>query len=353
MTSRKYFYCVIIILSAFMLANLALWHGYTKKLFTQDELYRMGNYLGTPSGTRYKNYLLHKTELRDYIKSGRKESFDVITIGDSFSNYKYVYQNYLEEKYNLNILNARFNGGCLKDLYILIQTGLLDEIKPKAVIIESVARSVQDRFGQCEEKLPVISRTEAEEFISASDSNTAAKISSGLMPSVMTERNIDLLHGKIQRYMTDSDQLTSKAYIAELDKKLFTNPGQENILLYYYYDLHYINEPLKPEIAEVNLNNAANLLDARNIKLIFMPCVDKYDLYYPYIINKRNRPENNLFAKLESIIINADNYAFINTKAILREALERGVKDLYWAGDTHWSWRGWEIVCDELVKELQ
>ena len=349
MDSRKYFYCIVIILFAFMLANLIMWHGYTKKMFTQRDLNRLGNFISTDSQTQGKKYSRHRTELRDYLKSYSKESFDVITIGDSFSNTPF--QDYLEEKYNLNILNARFNGGCLKDLYILLQSGLLDQIKPRAVIIENVARDTQSIFGRCEEELPEINQSEAEKLLFTT--KTGSKISSGLIPAVMTERNINLLCSKIQRYITGSDKLTSEAYIAELDRNLFTNPGQENILLYYYYDLHYLDEPFNPEIARLNLNNAAELLRARNIKLIFMPCVDKYDLYYPYIINKRSRPENNLFAELENLALNANNYTFINTKKILREALSRGEKDLYWAGDTHWSWRGWEIVCDELAKKLQ
>ncbi|MBQ7733311.1 MAG: hypothetical protein IJT58_04755 [Synergistaceae bacterium] len=347
MNSRKYFYCVVIILFAFMLANLALWHGYTKKIFTQRDLNRLGSFISTPEQTPDKKYSRHRTELRDYLNAGVMTSFDIVTIGDSFSNTPY--QDYLEEKYNLRTLNARFNEGCLRDLYIFIQSGLLDRIKPKAIIIETVARHTQDIFGYREEELPVINLAEVEKLIFKPQ--TAEKISSGLMPAIIIERNINFIHNNLRRYITGSDRLTPEAYIAELDRNLFTNKGQENLLLFYFYDLHYLDKPFNLEIANLNLHNAAKLLEARNIKLIFMPCVDKYDLYYPYIINKRGRPENNLFAELESLPYK--NYAFINTKAILREALERGVKDLYWGGDTHWSWRGWEIVCDEIVKVLQ
>lgn len=347
MTSRKYFYCLVIILCAFMLANLALWHGYTQKTFAQRDLNRLGNFISTPEQTPDKTYSRHRTVLSDYLKAGIMTSFDVVTIGDSFSNTPY--QDYLEEKYNLRTLNVRFNGGCLKDLYIFIQSGLLDQVKPRAIIIETVARSTQDIFGKHEEELPAINLTEAKELIFKHQ--TAEEFSSGLMPAIMLDRNVNLIRSKLNRYITGSDRLTPEAHIAELDRNFFTNAGQENLLLFYFYDLHYLEEPLNQEIAMQNLNHAAELLRARNIKLIFMPCVDKYDLYYPYIINKRGRPENNLFAELESLP--NKNYEFINTKVILRKALERGVKDLYWGGDTHWSWRGWEIVCDEIVKVLQ
>ena len=195
MTSRKYFYCVSIILFAFMLANLILWHGYIKKIFNQGEMYRMANYPGTSPQTPGKKYSRHRTELKDYLSGLSKESFDVITIGDSFSNTPF--QNYLEEQYNLNILNARFNKDCLIDLYILIQSGLLDEIKPKAVIIESVARSVPIRLGQVKEDLPEINRAQAEKIIFAPRTNTAARISSSLIPPVMTNRNINFVNDNI------------------------------------------------------------------------------------------------------------------------------------------------------------
>ena len=82
-----------------------------------------------------------------------------------------------------------------------------------------------------------------------------------------------------------------------------------------------------------------------------MLCVDKYDLYYPYIKDRRGRTENNLFEEFRNVP--DKNYIFIDTKKILREALERGEKDLYWLSDTHWSWRGMSIVSEKIFEAIK
>ncbi|MBQ6774441.1 MAG: hypothetical protein IJP48_10335 [Synergistaceae bacterium] len=361
MTSRKYFYCIVIILSAFMLANLALWHGYTKISFAQGDLNRLGSFIRTQDMLPDMKYLKHHTELREYLQqNGLKQSFDIITIGDSFSNgigsSICYYQDYLEDRYNLRVLNLRFKNNCLLDLYILVQSGLLDEINPRAVIIESVGRSIQTRLGNKEIEFPKKSLVEAELAKISLKKQTASiirkKISSGLLPSVIANINMKFVYYRLMRLMFGFDKL-GDSYIAELDKNLFSNTGQENLLLFYHQDLNYIGRRINPAMINKNLNNASKLLQDRNrnIKLIFMGCVDKYDLYYPYVINKRGRPENILFDEIQK---QPDkNYMFINTKKILRERLEQGEKDLYWAGDTHWTWKGIQIVCDELMKKLQ
>jgi hypothetical protein len=37
-------------------------------------------------------------------------------------------------------------------------------------------------------------------------------------------------------------------------------------------------------------------------------------------------------------------YTLIDTKAILAEELRKGVKDVYYADDTHWSWKASEAI---------
>ncbi len=146
------------------------------------------------------------------------------------------------------------------------------------------------------------------------------------------------------------EQLSSTVYINKLTQNLFTNPGQENLFLHYYEDLNYLSQTHNPEIINRNLNNAAKLLAEKNITLLFMPCVDKYDLYYPYIKDKHGRPENPFFDEMRRV--QPKNYIFIDTKAILRKAFERGDKDIYWLSDTHWSWKGMKIVSEEIAKYL-
>lgn len=104
MTAKKYVMLTILLLYAFVILNFILWHCITGQAFAQKDLNRLGSLISTESLTQNAKYSKHHTEFKDYISSGMKESFDVITIGDSFSNgggYTY-YQDYLEDNTELN-----------------------------------------------------------------------------------------------------------------------------------------------------------------------------------------------------------------------------------------------------------
>lgn len=350
MASKKYVMLIVSLLYTFMILNLALWHFVVKDIFIMGSLNRMGNIITTSPLTAEKEYSKHHTEFKDYIISENKESFDLITIGDSFSNgggYAY-YQDYLEDRYGIKCLNIRFKNYCLEDLYVLIQSGMLDEVKPKAIILEKVERGVQNELGKKEINPKANTHIEAKGIIRRSFmKKTAKSVSTGIFPPVMMNANQNFIISMILR-ITDHERLSPEVYIIELKQNFFTNPGYERTLLYYYVDLDYLNNPLNASMVNHNLNNAAKILREKNIQLIFFAGVDKYDLYYPYIINHNGRPENNFFPEMRKV--SPKEYVFIDTMKILREALERGEQDIYWLGDTHWSWKGAELISDELVK---
>ncbi len=118
MTAKKYAACVTGLLFVFITANLIIWHGFTKKFFSGRDLNRLGCIYTTAPETRTKKYSPPHTNFYE----GMTGSFDVITIGDSFSNFRddESYQAYLQEKYGLRVLNFRADGGCLKDFYMLL-----------------------------------------------------------------------------------------------------------------------------------------------------------------------------------------------------------------------------------------
>ena len=365
MTAKKYVISLISILYIFFAVNLSLWYCCTKKFFTQRDLNRLGSYYTTSDLTGLANYQRHHEEFTaetirnlDAIKLGSYHTstgligsadyqrnhekftpgtFDIITIGDSFSQGGY--QDYFTDKLGMKVLNINMTGHCLNDIYKLISSGIIDELKPKAIILESVERSVQNRLGMTE-IIPVkISREEVLRRISRPQ--TSENISRGIFPPIMMKTNIKFLRDIFYRII-NPEQLSPKVYINQLAQYLFTNPGQENLFMHYHEDLNYLSQTHNPEMINRNLNNAAKLLAEKNITLFFMPCADKYDLYYTYLKDKHGRPENPFFDEMRRV--QPKNYIFIDTKAILRKALERG--------DTHWSWKGMERVSEEIAKYL-
>ena len=351
MTAKKYVVCFVSAFYLFMSCNLALWHFYVKDMFLQNDLTRLGYFRVPGPVTPNAEYHRKHKEFTEYIKDGMKEKIDVITMGDSFSNGggRCWYQDCLTDKYGVNVMNFLVSNHCLADLYMLISSGLLGEISPEAVILETVERSVQARLGGKEAFFKPVNRNIVEHE-AAEGQTKVVKISTGLFPQIMMEANFNFLHSVMLR-RADPERLSTETYITELDRNFFTNPGYENILLYYYGDLYYLYETLDADMVSRNLNAAAEILNGMGIKLIFMPCVDKYDLYYPYIRDKRGRPENKFFDDMNKVA--GKEYIFMDTRAVLREALERGEQDIYWFGDTHWGWKGAELVGDELMKYLR
>ncbi len=154
--------------------------------------------------------------------------------------------------------------------------------------------------------------------------------------------------GAVYYRIISSERLSKEVYRAELSQNFFTNTGQEDLLLFYHEDLRHIHDTFNADMINRNLNTAAKILHDKNIKLLFLACPDKFDLYYPYIKDTKGRPENPLFP--EMLKVSPKHYTFIDSRKILRDALERGEKDLYWLNDTHWSWKGAELVCDEIMR---
>lgn len=355
MTSKKYAVYTVSFLYVFIVINLVLWNFMTKDFLNMSEIERNSSQKLTQPLTEPVHYPLHHTNFADYVVSGRTESFDVMTLGDSFSNGQdgSSYQDYLLNQYGITSINVSFSqANGLESLYMLISSGLIDELKPRLVILESVERYVQSNLGRTEVAQTNLPRDKVMQKLPAahaSQASTVARISSGLIPPVFVQWNTNFFSNKL-RYMLNPEKLSSSIYAANLDREFFTNPGYEDKLFFYYEDLNYLQEPLNAEMVNHNLNNAARLLNAKGITLIFFAAADKYDLYSPYILDKKGRPENTSFQKMRDV--QGKEYIYVDTMTILREALERGEKDVYWLDDSHWSHKGIKIFCDELVKYI-
>ena len=355
MTSKKYALTLSGLLFLLFAACLIFWYSALKDLYYKKdhrgELDHIGSIIITAPITPQANYNKHHTEFSDYLKSGVKKSFDVITIGDSFSTIAggCFFQDYLVDKYGLEIVNIRFEGHEMLDtLYILDKTGWLDELKPRFVIIESVERYVNDRFGL---------KNISPENIKALDKETITELSRvsdkqgdfiKIIPSVIFRASMKFLYDHVYRIMPGNNgRLSEKVYTAKLNQPMFTNPSMENILLYYYEDLDYLKTPFNTAMVNKNFNDAAEYFGKRGIKIIFMPCADKYDLYYPYIENNNNPPANPFFDEIEKL---DKKYYLINTRNISRKLLSDGERDVYWLDETHWSWKAQQSVGDKLAE---
>lgn len=355
--SAKRFSSVLVgVLGAFFLANVLLWHGLVHDIWS-GSMSRLSGVYFRPAETTRMEYEKRHSEFKDYLAKGEPQTFEVLTIGDSFSNGggKNHYQDYLTEKYHWNILNipCRPFNNALQMFYTMDSTGYLDEISPKVVVLESVVWEIPGRFGLKPFTVPPLSR---EGLAQAQQPTTAQKkiqqdISGNrLVPAVMIKANFMFLASRFYAWTHPTHQPAPGMYMVPMTEPFFSNPGMENMLVFAdHIDAPYTDKTV--ETVNANLNDAAELLAKKGIHLVVLPMVDKYTLYYPYLTDTHGWKENPFFEQMENL---PRQYTMINTKSLLRKTLaEEKTKDIFWADDDHYSWRAYHIIADALAKEIQ
>ena len=229
------------------------------------------------------------------------------------------------------------------------KNGLLKEISPKVVILETVERSVQGRFGKREIKDYKMSKETFIKFNLLRDGeNKQNSEHFDWFPNIMVEANIKYIFNKI-KYRHHKNQLSGEVNQEILVTSCFTNPNQEKLLLFYHDDLWYQNTKINYTKINQAVNDLSDCCSQHGIQLVFMVCADKFDLYYPYLKDKENYAPNPFFEEFETY---PKRYIFINTKKMLQSLLAKGERDVYWMDDTHWSWKGQQRTVDVLIEEL-
>lgn len=360
MVYKQFFWSMVSVSFAIFFANLILWNTQTNCIFEQEKKLQHGDlarigYLRTsiPLLPEKKKPEKKHIEIGDYSLSS--ERVDILTIGDSFFNGHagFYFQDILAGEFGYTVLNVPCPLGyeAVDILSMLLRSGYYEEISPKFVIIESVGRFCIDRYGRLPIDVtdmlqPQISREELKNIYMGKEK---IKSNKSFIDPRMYDGNVKFLQSKTNQTM-GKKEINNSVTLVDLSRDFFTNIGQESKMLYYTEDVKKISLVNSVSVKKVqeNLNAVAQLLQLYDTKLVFLLAVDKYDLYSDYIVNgpKLNNP---LFEYMRQT---NKNYIFVDTKAILRNELEKGEQDIYWMDDTHWSWKGQEAVATQLVKQI-
>jgi hypothetical protein len=351
---RKYVAISLCFLAGFLLFHLVTWKCFTEDLLTDKydggDLSRMG-YLGGSKHFRKTCVDLPRQHItmRDY--SG--QPVDMLTIGDSFSfgggrGKNPYYQDYIATINNFTVMNVMpypandLVMGCspLSTLAVLDNSGYLDIIKPRYVLIESLETLAPARFAR-----------PFRWTWSDSLSNVVRHYAgvSGEWPalpklSFINAGNFDYYWRNVMYHFSDT-AFGHHVFRREMSRRLFSvRDGKD--LLFYDFDLQVIPLTTAKSIAQINdtMNHIADILDRKGIRLIFMPVVSKYDLYSEFIVDNPY-PKSTFFEKLRPL---PKNYLFIDTKALLQEKLRTGEKDIFFADDTHWSWKASQSIFEQV-----
>lgn len=354
MSYRKFSSIFLFIIFIFAAANFSIWHLWTQKILTRDDYFITGDL--TRLG--YVSHLIQpRTNEIDlpkqhFSKLDTRQSYELLTIGDSFSQghsggKNRYYQDYIASTLNWNVLSLEQfpqTTNYIETVMALSNSGFLEKYKIKYVLLESTQRRVVERFSKAEDYNFSFLLKEIENFYEHQKEHSFS------LPLVSPINNGNfkfILYNMLYHF---SDRaFFSDVHKVKLNRPLFSiGSGKE--LLYYHKDILPIKKHTLASLIEVNthLNHLANQLKYQGIKLIFMPAVNKYDLYSDFIINNHS-PKDPFFDILNTL---PKEYIFLDTKAILLEELIKGEKDIFYCDDTHWSYKASEVLMENLAVQL-
>lgn len=373
---KKMFYIWLFLGLIIILFHPTVYYFYVSKVFPKDnsvvgDLSRM-TYSVDLIDKKFEKISLEKLHIKQNEYEG--QNIDFITIGDSFSQgasggLNPYYQDYIATLYNKNVLNIeafKESKNYIETIYSLLNSGELEKRAVKYVLIESVQRRSLERFSvndintslSIDKSLlrnNIKMNYNIQEITSAND--TLIDIIKKLFSkstnndiSVINNLNQNALIYNLRFKIKGYGKMTSHVYREKLSQDLFSKDVSGD-LLFYYEDLKYLGLETKQniELLNDNFNKLSHALAKKNIKLIFMPAVDKYNLYRPYIVSNIYN-ESIFFEYLETL---PKDYIFINTKKILSKELEKGEKDIFYVDDTHWSYKASKtIIKDESFKNI-
>ena len=299
----------------------------------EGDLLRMGYVFYKGDCRKVFKKELAKPILFDTISNSKiDKKYTVLTIGDSFSEQKgFGYNNYLIEGSNISVLHFdRFlHNNPIETVYGILNGNTLNKIKINYIILESVERGFVKRGYNINYKKRI-------------DLDSIYEISKKHKNNVLKKENdIDKLPSRSVKflfqnflYFLDDNAYLSDVYKVKTTEKLFSIDANE--LLFFSDDIKNIKENNDlDKISHLNdeLNKLSEILKMRGIKLIVLPCPDKYDFYYDFIVEKNRYPKPLFFDYFEKF---PKKYIYINSKLVLKSEI-KDKKDMYFFDDTHWA----------------
>lgn len=334
----------------FVSFNAVIWKLFTEELLTFKKYYNGGldraGYIVGSKHYRKPEFTLPRKHIENYEYTG--QHIDVLTIGDSFSNDKDngrdpLYQDWIASIYNLNVMNIQYvpaaGSNELLTISILLNSGYLDKVRPRFIIVETVERRcVPSYFKKLDLRISMPVH-DVEDYY-----RTAAYKSNPPETGFINTGNLKfILYNTL--YVFSDHAFISDVYVRELDRPFFSVRNEKR-LLFYKDDIKYAPLATKKHVRALNdnFNAMADLLRKKGITLYFMPAADKYNMYSDHIVN--NPYSKSLFFEILRTL--PKRYVLVDTKAMLSEEIEKNEKDVYYADDTHWSWKASKKIAENM-----
>jgi hypothetical protein len=326
--------------------NAIIWFSWTRDITDPQrkggDLLRIGYIQGFVSPhIQADNLSRHHMEAKDFSL----KPVDMVTVGDSFSlggSLKVgCYQDHIASLRSLSILNIptqkELSFQPVTMLVRLINSGYLDRVRPKYLLLQTIEREAVNRLAHGVDLTGSATLDELEkEFCERKP--TPLDMDRNLR--FINNGNWQFVVNNIQ-YRFSDEAFSSNVVVSQL-KQPFFSTRRGDILIFHRHDIAAARKATPPVMAKVNdnLNLLADILRVKGITLVFMPVPDKLTLYEPYL-NNRTYPKSIFFEELRKL---PKRYHLIDAKQILSRELAAGTLDLYYQGDTHWTWKACEAI---------
>ncbi len=351
---KKMTFLWLILVCIFLIFNFLIFFNFTNKVYpdisktTIGDLARMSYLVDIVQEKKnivdLKNVHLSQN---DYTN----QNIEILTIGDSFSNggaggENSYYQDYISTLYNKNVLNLKpqkieNTSNYIEIITLFANSGYLEKMGVKYILVESVQREALVRFARNDLNFSIKTDKNLENIFENLRQTYNIEELHILKPPIINNLNFNAFLYNMKYYVKGYGKLNSSVYIEKLNKELFTSKSSLE-LAFFHEDIKKLSSETKEniELLNQNFNYLADILEKKGIKLIFMLAVDKYNLYRPFIVSN-NYKESIFFEYLATL---DKKYTFINTKEILSKSLKAGEKDIFYADDTHWSYKASETL---------
>lgn len=287
-----------------------------------------------PFGHEYRQGLERNLLKENWVEdfNGKlTKGYRIITIGDSFSQQgKTGYQNYLGYLLENKVLNIRPAAGVtpVQLALSLLRTGWLRKMSPQVVLVETVERSMVEDLSQLDFRVQP-SESAVRKQLYKRRSTPVRKSSNNLYETIYW-----------LRLRLGIDDPVKKV---DLKEDLFS--VSEDELYFYYADLEHTSiKRNEREKIGIILDSLRQEFRQQGIQFVYLVAADKYHVYEPFI-------EDNVYpstAQFDSLLAYVSPY-IVNTVKTLRPLVRRGVKDVYMANDSHWSYIASEAVAWEIA----
>ncbi len=343
--------------------GVGLYNGLVWNFFTEQLLTRKGGiYTGELARMAYlPAYAVKRENTSDLprrhipLAEYHGQEIGVVTVGDSFSQGtsngpNRFYQDYIAAVNRTNVLNLspHYPGTAnfIEAIVLLVNSGYLDKVRPRHLLLERVERNCR-KLGKPVDFSKTDSLENVERFYQALAAREGAV--SDLPPvGFLNTGNMKWLFYNLL-YTISPNAFFSKVYKVDLDRPLFSGAKQKTLLFLYKglnkfkYDSKRLDEAKVSKMNE-NLNRLARLLKGKGIELWFMPVVDKYSLYRPYISDDAY-PKSRSFELMRQV---DREYHLIDTLEILGAEVAKGEQDIFYQDDTHWSWKASKAIFEKV-----